>query len=173
MIRNYLKIAFRNLIKNKVFTTVNILGLAFGIACFAFISLWVWDELRQDQFHDNGDNIFQLFGEVGPDGERLIRPYFPSAMVEPIIDQLPEVEKITRVFPSKVVFSKDAFKFSESGLYVDSSFLKIFNFPLKEGVVENIFRETHSVVISAQLAEKYFPGESALGKYIEVVQKEK
>ncbi|MEQ9167331.1 MAG: ABC transporter permease [Fulvivirga sp.] len=173
MIRNYLKIAFRNLIKNKVFTTVNILGLAFGIACFAFISLWVWDELRQDQFHLNSENIYQLFGEVGPDGDKVIRPYFPSALVEPINDQLPEVENITRVFPAEAVFSKGSSKFSESGLYVDSSFLSIFSFPLKEGSIKNIFKEVHSVVVTSELAEKYFPGESALGKYIDIVQKDK
>lgn len=173
MFKNYLKIALRNLVKNKVFTTVNILGLAFGIACFAFISLWVWDELRQDQFHKNSKNIYQLFGEVGPDGDKVIRPYFPSALVEPINDQLPEIENITRVFPSEVVFSKGASKFSELGLYVDSSFLSIFSFPLKEGSINNIFKEVHSVVITSELAEKYFPGESALGKYIDVVQKEK
>ena len=173
MFKNYLKIAFRNLIKNKVFTTVNILGLAFGIACFAFISLWVWDELRQDQFHQNSQNLYQLFGEVGPDGEKVIRPYIPSALVEPMNDQLPEIEGISRVFPSEVVFSKDASKFSETGLYVDSTFLKIFSFPLKEGTVQNVFAQAHSVVISTELAEKYFPGQSALGQYIDVVQNEK
>ncbi len=152
---------------------VNLLGLAFGIACFAFISLWVWDELRYDQFHTNGDTIYQLFGEVGTDGEKVIRPYVPSALIDPIHQQLPEVENISRVFPAQVVFSKDNFKYSEVGLYVDSPFLNIFNFPLKEGTLDNIFKQVHSVVISAELADKYFPGQTALGQYIDIVQSEK
>ncbi len=173
MFKNYLKTAFRTVVKNKVFALINIFGLAFGIGCFAFISFWVWDELRIDSFHENGKNIYQMYGEVNRNGESKIRQYVPSALVEPILTSLPEVEAITRVFPSEAVFGNDDSRFSEKGIYADSSFLNIFSFPLKEGSVTNIFSQTNAVIISSRLAEKYFPGEIALGKQIDIVQNQK
>ncbi|HNP18332.1 MAG TPA: ABC transporter permease [Fulvivirga sp.] len=173
MFKNYLKTALRTIARNRVFALINIFGLAFGIACFAFISFWVWDELRIDHFHENGKNIYQMYGEVNRNGESTIRQYVPSAMVEPILTSLPEVEAITRVFPSEAVFGKGDSKFSEKGIYADSSFLNIFSFPLKEGSISDMFSQTNAVIISSKLAEKYFPDEMALGKQIDIIQNQK
>lgn len=173
MLRNYIKIAFRNLIKNKAFTLINIFGLAFGIACFTFISFWISDELSINRYHSNIDNIYQIMVDVDYLAESHIRPYAPSALADPISNEIPEVVNIARVFPAEVVVSTSQFKFSEKGIYADPAILTIFDFPLKEGALESILNETNSIVISSKLAEKYFPGESALGKQIEIVQKEK
>ena len=173
MLQNYLKIALRNLSKNKVYTLVNLFGLSFGLACTLLISIWVWDEFRHDSFHEKGENIYQIFGELGKSDESVIYPYAPSSLAEPIKDRLPEVENITRAFPANVVFAKGDNKFSEAGIYADSDLLSIFTFPLKEGKIEGILSEPNSVVITASLASKYFPNESALGKTIEIVQSEK
>lgn len=173
MIRNYLRVAFRNFVRNRVFTLVNVFGLVFGIMSFGFISLWVWDEVRYDKFHKKADRIYQVFADINHSGEKVIRPYAPSSLVEPISDRLPEVSEITRVFPAQVVFETGNDKYSETGIYADSAFLQIFSFPLKEGNLTGLFANANSVVVSAQLAEKYFPGESALGKQIEIVENEK
>lgn len=173
MFRNYLRVALRNFIRNRVFTLVNVFGLVFGIMSFGFISLWVWDEVKYDKFHKNADRIYQVFAEINHSGEQVIRPYAPSSLVEPILERLPEVNEITRVFPAQVVFETGNNKYSEEGIYADSSFLQIFSFPLKEGTTKGLFANSNSVIVSSQLAEKYFPDESALGKQIEIVENEK
>ncbi len=173
MIKNLIKIAFRNLVKNRLFTMINIMGLAFGLASSLIISLWVWDELSYDQFHTNSENIYRLLGDVNNNGGSKVRKYIPSAIVEPMLSTFPEIDQITRVMESSAGFETEATKSTEYGIYADSSVLSIFSFPLKEGNLENILSGAQSVVISEQLAEKYFPGESALGKTISIVQKEK
>jgi len=155
------------LLKNTFFSAINILGLAFGLTCTLLILLWVYDELQYDQFHEA--NVCQILGALKSDEGRLT-PYAPSAMAQPIRDNFQEVEHIARVFPIEVSFQEGDQKFSESGLYADPSFLTIFNFPLKEGRLQNILEAPNEVVISSRLAAKYFPGQSALGKTIGITQ---
>ncbi len=173
MIKYNFKMSLRSLKNSRLFTSVNIAGLTFGLTCSLLISLWVWDEVRFDQFHTNGKNIYRLLGDVDNNGESIIREYIPSAIVQPLLDEFPEIHQITRVSPGQVVFQSGHARFSESGIYADSSLLHIFSFPLKEGKLKNIFADPHTVVISDKLAKKYFPGESALGKSISIVEKEK
>jgi ABC-type antimicrobial peptide transport system permease subunit len=97
----------------------------------------------------------------------------PSALAQPMLERFPEIQEITRVFRGEAVFESGETKFSETGIYADSSLLSMFSFPLKEGKLEHILSGVQSVVISERLAEKYFPGESALGKNISIVDKEK
>jgi putative ABC transport system permease protein len=173
MIQNIFKIAFRNLMKSKLFSVINILGLAFGLTCSILISFWVWDEMRIDKFHSNGDDIFKVLGDVNNNGDSKIREYAPSALAQPLLEKFPEITQIARVFEAQVVFETSKAKFSESGIYADSSLLTMFSFPLKEGRLKNILSDAQSIVISQELAEKYFPGESALGKSISIVEEEK
>lgn len=173
MIEYVFKMAFRNLRKSKLFSVINIAGLAFGLTCSLLISLWVWDEVSVDEFHANGENIYRVLGDVPNNGESKIRENVPSALAQPMLETFPEIQEITRVFRGQAVFESGETKFSESGIYADSSLLHIFSFPLKEGKLENILSGAESVVISERLAEKYFPGESALGKSISIVDKEK
>jgi putative ABC transport system permease protein len=173
MINYFLRMFYRGLLKNKLFSIINILGLAFGLTCSVLISLWVWDELSYDQFHTNGDTIYRVLGDVNNNGQSKIREYIPSAMVQPMLDEFPEIIEITRVFYSTVMFEKDKTKFSESGIYADSSILSIFTLPLNEGKLEKILSEPNTIVISKKLADKYFPNESALGKHINIVEKGK
>lgn len=173
MLKNYLKVAFRSLLKNKAFYLINILGLSFGFTCFFFISLWVWDEISVDKFHENKENIYQVFAERSVTTDSHIVPYFPSSLAPMVKEQIPEVNTITRVFPAEVVLQKGDIQFSEIGVYADASILDIFSFPLKEGNEASIFDKPKSVVISAELADKYFPNKPALGEEIEIVQEEK
>ncbi len=173
MFRNYFRVALRNFVKNKVFTLVNVFGLVFGIMSFGFISLYVWDEVMYDKFHQKVDRIYQVFAEINSSGEKVIRPYVPSSLVESIQERLPEVGKITRLFPAQVVFETNNDKYLENGIYADSAFLEIFSFPIIEGSRKRLFANSNSVVVTAQLAKKYFPEESALGQQIAIVQNEK
>ena len=149
---------------------INILGLAFGLTCVVLISLWVWDELRHDQFHsnNNNNNIYQLFAELRSDGEANIVPYSPSALATPLQDRLPEVKDISRSFPANAVFNNGQAKFEEQGLYTDPAFTNIFTFPLLEG--KNQLDQPNTVMVTETLAKKYFPHESAIGKTIAITQ---
>lgn len=154
--------------KYRLYTWINVFGLSFGLICFLFISLWVWDEWSYDRFHANGDKIYQLFTEQNKDGDHSIVPYAPSALVSFLHNDVPEIAHITRVFPSTVAFKKEDLNFSEQGIYADASFFKVFQFQLSEGANDNPFVNANSIVISSKLAEKYFPNESALGKTLEI-----
>ena len=114
-----------------------------------------------------------MFAEINSSGEKVIRPYVPSSLVEPILERLPEAGKIARLFPAQVVFETNNDKYLENGIYADSAFLGIFSFPVIEGNRNQLFANSNSVVVTAQLAKKYFPGESALGQQIVIVQNEK
>ncbi len=170
MLKNYLLIAIRTLLKHKVFTAVNITGLAFGMLCAFFLALWVWDEISVDKFHLNGESIYKVLGETDNDGQTLVRPYAPSSIAEPLQTSFPEIENAARTFPAEVVFSVGTSKFKESGIYADPSFLEIFSFELIEGSLSLAFPNPQSVIISEGLANKYFPGESALGKPLEIIE---
>ncbi|UII33947.1 ABC transporter permease [Fulvivirga ulvae] len=168
MIKNYIKVSLRFFLRQKLFTTINIFGLTFGLVCFIFMAVWVWDEYSFDRFHKNEDSLYQLFAERDRAGESVIVPYAPSSLVSIIEREVPEVDKIARVFPAHAVFAKAEDTFLEKGIYADPSFLQMFSFPLKEGSIT--IKEPGSVIISAETAEKYFPGQSAIGQYVDLVQ---
>ncbi|MEM9391180.1 MAG: ABC transporter permease, partial [Bacteroidota bacterium] len=170
MLNNYFKIALRNLYKQKLYTLINTFGLTFGIACFVFISFWIWDELKYDSFHQNGANLYQVFTEKSGEKDKTIVPYIPSAIIEPVRDQVPEVKGIARVFLATIAFEKGDTKFSEQGIYADEALLDMFTFPLREGDKGNLFNKPNSVVITVELAEKYFPGQSPLNQLIDIAQ---
>ncbi|MEO1096459.1 MAG: ABC transporter permease [Bacteroidota bacterium] len=170
MLRNYVKIALRNLYKQRLYAAINVFGLTFGIACFAFISLWVWDEFKHDSFHKNGEHIYQAFTEKSGENEKTIVPYIPSALVALLRAQVPEIKGITRVFPANAAFEKGDSRFLERGIYADEALLDMFSFPLREGDRQNLFDSPNAVVITAELAEKYFPGGSPLNHFIEISQ---
>ncbi|UII25056.1 ABC transporter permease [Fulvivirga maritima] len=147
---------------------INILGLAFGLTCVLLISLWVWDELRHDQFHANNNHIYQLFAELKSDEEANIVPFSPSALASPLQDRLPEIQYISRSFAANVVFNNGHYKFKEQGLYTDAAFTSIFTFPMLEG--KNQLNQPNTVLITQSLAKKYYPKESAIGKTISITQ---
>lgn len=170
MIENYIKVSLRFFERQRLFTTINIFGLTFGLVCFIFMAVWVWDEYSFDRFHENKDSLYQLFAERDQSGESVIVPYAPSSLVSIIETEVPEVDKIARVFPAHAVFAKAEDAFLEKGIYADPSFLQMFGFPLKEGSFKNALKEPGSVIISAETAEKYFPDQSAIGQYVDLIQ---
>lgn len=170
MIENYIKVSLRFFERQRLFTTINIFGLTFGLVCFIFMAVWVWDEYSFDRFHENKDSLYQLFAERDQSGESVIVPYAPSSLVSIIETEVPEVDKIARVFPAHAVFAKAEDAFLEKGIYADPSFLQMFGFPLKEDSFKNALKEPGSVIISAETAEKYFPDQSAIGQYVDLIQ---
>jgi ABC-type antimicrobial peptide transport system permease subunit len=164
MFRNYLKTALRNMQRNKLFTSLNIFGLATGLACSILIFLWVKDERSFDKFNPGAERIFRLTARV-KDAESALTP---PAFARTLKDQIPGVKNSTRIAPLQKVITVGAKKFDEAHMfYVDSNFLRIFNYPLLRGDKRNALSQPHSVLLTEATAIKYFGGfEQAMGKSI-------
>jgi len=164
MFKNYLKIAFRYLIKHKRYSMINILGLAIGLACFILIMLWVQDELSYDRFHKNADHIYLVLrSDIG------ITSGVTSKMLAPALrDELPEVIEATSFIqlPASIkLYLKYKNKgFEENFSFVDSKFFDIFSFNFKDGNPQSAFLYPNSIVLTESMAQKYFGDKNALGE---------
>ncbi|RLC50124.1 MAG: hypothetical protein DRH79_08065 [Candidatus Cloacimonadota bacterium] len=169
--KNYLKIAFRNIIRHKGFSFINIAGLAVGLAVCFLILLWVQDELKFDKFHENYDRIYRILVDINTNGDEFVVGVTPAALAPNIIDEVPEFEEICR-FKNWGNFQmrtseEDGFIGLNSGI-ADPSVFDIFSFPLLAGNPETALIEAHSLVLTLEAAEKLFGDEDPLGKTIEV-----
>lgn len=169
MLKNYLKIAWRNLLRNKSFSVLNIVGLAIGLAVTALIVIWINFEISIDQFHDNKDRTYQVYNQYPVGGEIWTWNSTPKIMASAIQKDYPEVEHIARVnWDSEFLFAKDDKRINGAGKIVDPEFLKIFSFPLVEGNLETVLDDVNSVIITESFAKKVFGNEPAVGKTVKV-----
>ena len=169
MLKNYLKIAWRNLLRNRSFSLLNILGLSIGLAVTALIMIWINFEVGVDQFHTNKNRIYQVYNKYPVDGEIWTWNSTPKVMGPVIKKDYPEVEAVTRYFyDTPFLFSKDNKRIKSTGTIVDPDFLKIFDFPLVEGTVETVLDGVNSVVVTETFAKKMFGNKSAMGKTVKV-----
>lgn len=166
MIQNYLKLAWRNLIKHKVYSLINIGGLAIGMtACFLIFS-YVNFELSYDQFHTKKDRIYRLVADIKTPTD-IINGKGPSWAVPPHMDEFPEVENAVRVLNDVILFRKDNIKFNESeSLWADSEFFTVFDFKLYKGDPKTVLKEPYSIVLSESSAKKYFGDKDPIGQTI-------
>lgn len=169
MIKNYFKTAWRNLLKNKFYTVINIVGLTAGLAIGILILLWVQDELSFDSFHKNAANIYrmELFGGTGTSRQIWQTPVYPMAALAK--QQIPEVENMVRItdngFFSSFKYHDKVF-YKQDVVFADPSFFSVFDFPLIEGNQAKPFLNDNSVVITQKAAIRYFGTIEALGKVI-------
>src|SRR5947209_5907045 len=134
MLQNYLKTAFRNLWKNKVYGFLNILGLSIGIACTALIFLWVEDEMTYNHFFPKRADIYIVKNNQTYDGTTYTFDATPGPLAQGIKNELPGVAAASRcTWGEKVLFSLDDKGIYEPGNYVDSSFLTMFSLPFVKG----------------------------------------
>jgi len=170
MVKNYLKVAIRNITKYKFFSIINILGLAIGIAGCLFVSMYIYDELTYDHFHEKGDRIYRmnLHGKLSDQEIFTTSTSFP--MSRAMVEEIPEVEEATRVNPmGEWIFRNGDLAFNEEGIVTaDSNFFDVFSFKLYQGNPETALKEPNSLVLSQKLAEKYFGEESPLGKTMSI-----
>jgi putative ABC transport system permease protein len=171
MIRNYLKIAWRNLFKHKGYSFINIFGLAVGIGCFIMISLWVRHELSYDRFHQKAERIYLVEDyEKYSDGEELRFSVNPPMLAPTLAKDYPEIEAAVRFRSlNDKVFRRGNLVFSEKGLaFCDPSFFQVFDFRFISGNPDLALHNPRSIVLTRQMAEKYFGKENPLGQTIEV-----
>jgi len=167
MIDNYLKIAIRNIKRNKTFSFVNMVGLIVGMTCFILVVLFVRYELSYDTFNGKADAIYRIYAEF-PGVEHLGRSSFggsPGVMAQTLMDELPEVVSATKIGRHSNTLIKYRDKaFYENGIYADENFLHVFTFPLIQGDPGKALNDPFSVIISQTLAEKLFDHENPIGK---------
>ena len=170
MIKNYLLVALRNIFRQKGFSIINISGLSIGLACTLLILLWVQDELSFDKFHPNASMLYRVEEDQYYSGEVYhvnVTPYVSGPVWR---EKIPEIEEATRYAGTGgLLFRYDENSFFEDDIRaVDSSFLKMFKFPLKQGNPETALEEPYSIVITEEIAEKYFGKEEPMGKNFRV-----
>ncbi len=173
MIYNFILIAVRSFLREQLSTIINITGLTVGLTCSVFIFLWVMDELRYDLFHKDHERIFAVMeNQAYSDGEILTYDASPAPLAEKLQHDFPEVEVSSHYsWPRQMLFSEGQKSIYHEGFFADTSFFKLFTFPLIEGNPNKPMPDLKSVVISRRIAEKYFPGQSALGKVLRVDNK--
>lgn len=175
MLTNYLKIAWRNLVRNKSYSTINIVGLALGMVCSLAIFLWVQDELSYDRFHTKGGNIYRVMvNSVDKDG--AISNSFdnsPGLLAGALKEEIPEISHtatITWEWNDRISVGNKMDK--EKGRVVGADFFEMFSYPLLKGSAQTIFSAPSSLVISQRLAEKYFGSANPIGKLIQLNEKD-
>jgi putative ABC transport system permease protein len=168
MLKNYLKITIRNLTKNKLFSTVNILGLTIGITCFILIALFVLDELTYDSFNTKADRIFRLNSHYKVGDDRFNLANSPMPLADALTSEYPEIEKAARVLPANNIYVKKGNDYikEERFFYADSSLFDIFSIVFLRGNPKTALTQPNSIVITSNAAAKYFSSENPVGKRI-------
>jgi putative ABC transport system permease protein len=164
MFKNYLKVAWRNILRHKAFSSINIVGLAIGLTCSIFILLWVQHELSYDRFNKDASRMYRLV--CAASGFKAA--VNPAGMPAELKVKMPEIEEATRISQFQTrVFQVGDKKFEEKQLLcVDSNFLRMFTYPLTKGNSKTALMRPDAIVISQAMATKYFGKENPLGKFI-------
>jgi putative ABC transport system permease protein len=168
MIKNYLKLAFRHLIRKKTFSFINIFGLTIGLVSCILIGLFISDELSFDTFHTNAPRIARVTMEFSR-GSTVSQTAVTGTRVGPRLKQVfPDIEDFTRTYVGRTIVSNGVTHFGEKNfLYADSSFFRIFTFPLLEGDPAAL-NNRDNIVLTASTAQKYFGTADPIGKILRV-----
>lgn len=170
MFRSFLLLATRNFLREQLYAFINVSGLAVGLTCSIFIFLWIMDEIRFDRFHTDADRIFRVLENFNhSNGEKLTYEALPAPLTDKLRTEFGEVEHATHLsWEQRALLSSGTQSFYEEGYYADTSFFKVFTFPMLEGDPGHLLHDPGSIVITRRLADKYFPSERALGRVIRI-----
>jgi putative ABC transport system permease protein len=168
MIKNYLKIAWRNLLKGKVFNLINITGLSVAVACCILLFLTVDYEFSFDTFHKNLPDIYQVYLTENRAKGVEHNTAMPSPLTPAMKAEYPDVQYISRLGNGHAEVSYKAKKIMQSVRFVDEDFLRIFTFPLEKGSVKTALHDLRSIVITAEVAKAIFGTENPVGKMVEL-----
>ena len=168
MLKNYLRIAWRNLWKNKAFSAINIVGLALGLACSLFILLWVQDEWKVDTFHVHNDRLFRVCGFVHAEKKVTGGEGTPAVLAAELKRLIPDIEYATNFsWNQDHTFQVKDKILKVSGSYADSDFFKMFSYPLLQGSRQTALSAPLSIAISSKMAAVFFGSPAAaIGKTI-------
>jgi putative ABC transport system permease protein len=167
MLLNYFRIALRHLFKNRIFSAINLFGLTLGFLCFTLLSLYVYDELSFDSFHQDADRIYRVIDHEQDEDGSVRDVMMTNARIGPAsLEQLPEVEDFTRMFATGriTVGNEPAARDYEVTRTGDPNFFMMFNFPFVEGDPATALKQPDGILLSEQHAKKFFGEGPYLGK---------
>lgn len=171
MFSNYLKIAWRSILKQRGYALLNIAGLVCGLASCLLMVLYVHDEFGFDRFHARGERIYRVPSEFNFNNRVSHSPYTSMALATHLATDVPEIESVIRIKrlggPVTIVRGKEAF-YEERFLFADPTFFTVFSFPLMEGTPGEVLHEPFTVVLTKKLAGKYFYDTNPIGEMIEM-----
>jgi putative ABC transport system permease protein len=175
MLQNFIKIALRNLERNKVYSFINIFGLSVGIGCCILLCLYIQHELSFDKHHKDGENIYRVTTLTSFSKDNRPMKTTSAPIVWGIKDEVPEFETVTRlVNPPNVAKNliryEDKLFYESNGFVADSTLFDIFTYEFVEGQADNALTEANSVVLTQKLAQKLFGDEPAINKVININQ---
>ncbi|BFP41291.1 ABC transporter permease [Flavobacteriaceae bacterium GF1] len=168
MFKNHLKIAWRNIVKNKVFSLLNITGLATGLLCSLLIYLWIGNELTIDNYHENIDRLYSVYQKQIFEG-RIDAGYFtPAVLYRELKNKIPEIEKASPMsWKGAKTFAYNDYIFKQEGFFVGEDYFDMFSYHFLEGTVASVLNSPDNIAISEEMARLFFGSpENAIGKSI-------
>jgi len=178
MLNNYLKIAWRNLVRDRQFTFLNLFGLAAGLACTLFIWLWITDELKMDKNNEKDDSLYQVMQNLKENNGIETMDYTSGLLANALKSEMPQVEYAASVVPaswfsSKGIISSNGTRIKAGGQFVSKDYFNIFNCDFSQGNYNRLITDKNSIVISDDLAMKLFhTTQDVIGKTIDWNQDE-
>ena len=166
MLKNFFKVAIRNGWRNKSFSTINITGLAIGMASALLIGLWIQNELSVDRFYTNKDRIYHMYSREMTNGRLTAWGRTPSPLAPELKKTYPEVEDAARFRTVYFLLIRDEARFNLEGAFADSGFLSILDFPLLEGNARTALNGPHNIVLTEHVAKTLFGAEDPMGKTV-------
>lgn len=169
MFRNYLKIAFRTLVRNRLYTALNVAGLTFGITCFLIIGLYLFDELTFDQEHTNADRLYRIIEHRKTPTENLKIAAASYKLSEESKKSIPEIEntgRLTRIGRANLENKQNQKAFQETVAYANNGLMEIFDFEAIDGNPKTALKDPNSIVLVEELAQRLFGSSKAVGKFL-------
>ena len=170
MLRNYLKIAFRNLVKNKIYSFINIGGLAVGMAVAMLIGLWIWDELSFNKSFKNYERIGQLYQNRTFDGKIGTYNVVPMPLEKEFRTNYPDFKEVTMANNGEHIIAFNDTKITKQGMYVEPAFAKMFSLEMLNGVQSGL-EGGNAIMLSKSLAQALFNDADPIGKTVRIDNK--
>ena len=169
MFKNYFKIAFRTLARQKLYSAINILSLSIGVACCTLILFYVLQEWRTDRFHEHAEDIYRVYRIEQRVNSATKRSAGVSTPLGPaVLEHLPSVVQAVRMRPGQGLIKHQDQVFTEEILYADTGLFDMFSFPLEKAASTRPLNEPQQVVLSAAMAEKYFGDNNPVGQVLDI-----
>ena len=170
MFKNYLKVAWRNLLRKKVFSFINIFGLAMGLAIFTLISLYVLDELSYDHYNEHANRIYRVNTDIKINGSEFHDKDTPAPMADALVKTYPQVEQAVRISGGGDILVKkgDETLVEQHAFFADPNLFNVFTLPMVAGNPKTALSGPNSMIISASMAKKYFNTLDVIGKTLTV-----
>ncbi len=172
MLKNYLTVALRNLLRNKVYSLINILGLSIGMVCCILAIIVIRHELGYDRFHTQGDRIYRILRERVGAANRQVRWLTSGALARAVEADFPEISRASkcRIYPVKIRQGNRVFDQQLQG-QIDENFFEVFDFPFVKGNPETALSQPYSAVITEEMAARLFGREDPIGKVLTIVER--